>query len=227
MSSVAPFSLPIHGSLPNELVRHLVDQVWRTTSDHPGFAILAPTVPVDSKSLRRFMVQFVATFGECLGTPFVPERLGRFDQQVTTKFHRDGAPDASLLLLGYEPSTVRSRFFVADACRAASERGLGVNAYLSANNPMFPAGERSLGPYIQELVVPPETGAVVIVNNSLFPDDAPNPRFLGLLHKGTIERPDPTAHRVINSMGLTPDGPGAKRLPNDELDRFLARDDLD
>lgn len=137
------------------------------------------------------MVELVAAFGEAIGTPFVAERLGRFDQQVTTKFHRDGAPEESLLVLGYEPSSIQSRFFLADACRAARDAGVGVNAFLSANNPMFPSGERLLGPYVQELLVPRDTGAIVVVNNSLFPDDAPTPHLLGLLHKGTIERPDP------------------------------------
>ncbi len=189
--------------------------------------MIVPSSPVDSKTLRRFMVELVAAFGDAIGTTLVPERLGRYDQQVTTKFHRDGAPEASLLVLGYEPSSIQSRFFLADACRAASDAGMGVNAFFSANNPMFPSGERLLGPYVQELLVPRDTGAIVVVNNSLFPDDAPIPHLLGLLHKGTIERPDPHARRVINSMGLTPDVPNAKRLPDGEILRFLNRDDLD
>jgi hypothetical protein len=227
MEASSPFSLSFLDPIPTAAVARIANAVWRTSLDRDGFAVIVPSSPVDSKSLRRFMVDFVTAFGEAIGTPFVPERLGRFDQQVTTKFHRDGAPEASLLVLGYEPSSIQSRFFLADACRAANDAGMGVNAFLSANNPMFPNGERLLGPYVQELLVPRDTGAIVVVNNSLFPDDTPTPHLLGLLHKGTIERPDPHARRVINSMGLTPDVPNAKRLPDGEILRFLNRDDLD
>src|SRR5437762_2932958 len=86
------------------------DLVWRTTLNRPGFAVVRFVEPVDSHALRRVMLDIVAA----LPAEFVPERLGRFDQQVSSKLHRDGAPAASLLLLGYEPTTVRSRLLVAD-----------------------------------------------------------------------------------------------------------------
>ena len=41
--------------------------------------------------------------------PFAYLSMARFDQQETTKFHLDGAPAESLLMLGYEPSKIRSR----------------------------------------------------------------------------------------------------------------------
>lgn len=223
---IPPIALSFTDPLPATLARHLVARVWRTVLDQPGFAVLAPTQPTSSQELRRFLFSLADAFGEIVGTPFVAERLGRFDQQVTTKFHRDGAPEASLLILGYEPSTVRSRLFVADACRAAADAGVGVNAFLAANNPMFPAGEAKLRPYVHELLVPPETGAVVILNNSLFPDGSPAP-LLGLLHKGEIVNPDPSAGRVINSVGLTPDGPNARRLPAADVARYPSRLELD
>jgi hypothetical protein len=200
--------------------------VWRMALDEPGWAVLIPAEPFDSIGIRREMLWVLAALGDEAGNPFVIERLGRFDQQVTTKFHRDGAPDASLLILGYEPTAVRSRFFVADAHRAAERAGVGVNAFLSANNPMLPAGERVLGPFVTELTWPHELGAIVVVNNSLYPDDAPVVHPLGLLHKGVIEAPDPTARRVINSLGATPDGAG-RAVPDDEVRRFVEREGLD
>lgn len=227
MSAIPPLRIPFGEPLSADTLGRLVESVWRSSLDQPGFATIAPTQPVSSQALRRFLFTIGAAFGELLGIRFVPERLGRFDQQVTTKFHRDGAPEASLLVLGYESSTVRSRLFAADACRAAADAGLGVNAFLAANNPMFPTGEQKLRPYVQELLVPPDTGAVVILNNSLFPDGSVATPLLGLLHKGEIVTPDPAARRVINSVGFTPDGPHARRLPDEEVARYLDRQELD
>src|SRR5437764_7746997 len=111
------------------------------------------------------MVELVET----MPVEFVPERFGRFDQQVSSKFHRDGAPPASLLVLGYEATAVRSRFWIADASAAAVRAGLGLQQYLAAHNPMFPAGEAELSPFITELDLPLRESFLVVINNSLLP----------------------------------------------------------
>lgn len=206
-------------------------RVWRTSLDQPGWAVLIPAAVVDSFTLRRQMWQLLGELSaeaERAGLPpFVPERLGRFDQQVSTKFHRDGGPVESLLLLGYEPSRVRSRFYVADACRAATATGQGVNAFLTANNPMFPDGDLALSGVVTEVIWPHDRGAIVVVNNSLLPDDQSNCP-LGLLHKGWIEHPDPMATRVINSIGaMSADDTGRSVVAAEQVERFLTRADLD
>jgi hypothetical protein len=206
-------------------------RVWRTATTEPGWAVLVPTVPLDSFAIRREMVRVLRELSaeaERAGLPpFLVERLGRFDQQVSTRFHRDGGPAGSLLLLGYEPSRVASRFFVADAARAAEELGMGVNEFLAANNPLRPAGEATLAAVSTEVNWPVNRGAIVIVNNSLHPDGEPG-RPLGLLHKGLIEHPDPTAARVINSIGAMPaDEPGRAALPAAAVEAFVSRAELD
>ncbi len=213
---------------PAELFR----RVWRTTLNQPGWAYLSPNSPVGSIELRQAMWEVLGEFSaqaEHAGRPpFVSERLGRFDQQVSTKFHRDGGPAASLLILGYEPSRVRSRFFVADACRAADSVGKGVNAFLATHNPLFPHGEAALAGVITEVVWPHDRGAIIVVNNSLLPDDTTPGHPLGLLHKGWIEQPDPTATRVINSVGAMPAGePGREVIPPEQIEWFLTRAELD
>lgn len=209
----------------------LFSRVWRTTLHEPGWAVLVPVVSVDSIALRRGMVRVLTALSaeaERVGQPpFVVERLGRFDQQVSTRFHRDGGPAGSLLLLGYEPSRVTSRFFVADAARAAEAAGMGVNAFLAANNPLRPAGEAALAGVTTEVNWPADRGAIVIVNNSLFPDGEPG-RPLGLLHKGLIAHPDPTATRVINSIGAMPaDELGRLVVPTSAVEAFVSRVGLD
>ncbi len=209
----------------------LFRRVWRTTTTEPGWAVLVPDVPVDSFALRREMVRVLSEMSaeaERAGLPpFAVERLGRFDQQVSTRFHRDGAAPGSLLLLGYEPSRIVSRLFVADAARAAEVAGVGVNAFLKANHPLRPASEAALAGVTTELNWPADRGAIVVVNNSLFPDGEPG-RPLGLLHKGLIDHPDPKAARVINSLGAMPaDEPGRAALPASAVEAFVTRADLD
>src|SRR5262245_39434034 len=195
-------------------------RVWRTSLDEPGFALLRSAREVTSRELRRAMVELVAAFP----VAFVPERFGRFDQQVSSKFHRDGAPLASLLLLGYEPTTVRSRLFVADASRGAHEAGMALAEFVSRFNPMFPAGEAEYLPFVTELELPHGEPYVVAINNSLLPLGGANP--LGVLHKAVIDEPDPAARRVINSVGLTPVPSDFAKLSR-EVEHFLSRDNLD
>jgi hypothetical protein len=202
--------------------RKLFTQVWRSSLDLPGFAVLRFSKPVGSHELRRIMF----TLAEAFPVKFVVERLGRFDQQISSKFHRDGAPTASLLLLGYEATTVRSRIFIADSSRAAAEAHVPLPEFVAKFNPMFPAGEAKYLPFVTELELPHGEPYLVAINNSLLPfvPGVANP--LGVLHKALIDEPDSTAHRVINSVGLTlPSATTPKTAA--ELERFLTRDDLD
>ncbi len=206
--------------------RQLFDAVWRTSTARPGFAVLTFADEPDSQELRTRTLEVglaLAQFGN-----FWPERLGRFDQQITTRFHRDGAPVASLLTLAYEPSTVASRFYVADACRAAEDANLPVTEWLRRNNPMLPAGEATLAPTTAELNLPHGRAFLVILNNSLLPPDAPLPHLLGVLHKGEIPHPDPTQSRVITSVGWAVERADATRLlPDSALNEFVTRTGLD
>jgi hypothetical protein len=219
----ATISIPPTGDF-SSLAAHVFRRVWRTSLDEPGFAVLRFERAVTSKELRRAMCDLY----RAMPVQFVPERLGRFDQQVSSRFHRDGAPPASLLLLGYEPSTVGSRLFVADAHRAAVAAGLEIGAFLAAHNPMFPVGETKLGPFVTELVAPRGESYIVAMNNSLMPLDGGKSNPLGLLHKAIVTAPDPTGTRVINSIGLMVAGdPAGTPKSAADLDHFLTRDDLD
>jgi hypothetical protein len=217
----APLVLNPHAV--SDLAPEVFRRVWRSTLGEPGFALLRFAREVTSRELRRAMAELVEAFP----LRFVPERFGRFDQQVSSRFHRDGAPPASLLVLGYEPTPVRSRFWIADSSAAAVGAGMSLAEYLAANNPMFPSGEARLAPFITELDLPHGESFVVVVNNSQLPVDPGAGNPLGVLHKAVIPSPDPVARRVINSIGFTPAAEGVSGLPHSELERFLTRDDLD
>ena len=225
----ADYRFEYDGDTESGVWQRLLDAVWRTATDRPGFALVTFADELDTHELRAWMLTVGVTLGSYLPVGgFWPERLGRFDQQVTTRFHRDGAPAESLLTLGYEPSAVASRFFVADACRAAAAAGLSVTEFLHRHNPMQPAGEALLAPVTTELELPPGRACVVVLNNSMLPPDAPRPHVLGVLHKGEIPRPDPTRSRVINSVGWAVEGKTTTPLvPAEAVSEYVTRTGLD
>lgn len=207
---------------PAAAAAEVATAVWRTTLDQPGFAVVRFPHGVGSRELRRSMVSLI----DALPVRFVVERLGRFDQQVSSKLHRDGGPLASLLLLGYEATTVRSRVFIADASRAAAAAaGVPLPDFVARHNPMFPAGEAHYLHFVSEMPLPHGEPYLLAINNSLLPGpDGATP--LGVLHKAVIDTPNPAARRVINSIGLTLPGTAAAKSPAD-VERFVTRDDLD
>jgi hypothetical protein len=207
----------------------LVARVFRNDFSDPGFALLSLPASVSSADLRRAMVLLKAAlsaeYERRTGRHLTYLSLLRFDQQNTTRFHRDGGPDESYLMLVYEPSTVGSIPRVADYSRAASERGLPPAAFLREFNPLFPAGEKALAPYITELRVFDASRAnILLLNNNCLP---PGDGFPGVLHQATIPEPIPGQRRVINSTMLVsadaPDSPETQRRQAD----FLIRETLD
>src|SRR4051812_17888969 len=94
------------------------DLVWRFGFSPPGGCLIDVRADVPSQTFRAWMIALkkqLSSINLERGLPrFAVQSVGRFDAQVTTKFHLDGAPDQSLLILGYEPSNVPSRLFLAD-----------------------------------------------------------------------------------------------------------------
>ena len=198
----------------------LYELVWRTDFEMPGYAAI-DLPDHDTFALRRLMIEVQRAFTAISLSrgrkPFTIRSLGRFDQQVTTKFHLDGAPPESLLVLGYEPSTVRSVVRMADYSRAAHDLDMSPEEFLDRHNPMFMTSERLLQPYIAEVPAPlPGASRLVLVNNSKMPFDGVSPQ--GVLHQASIPIPDPTASRIINSMMLATDGENASEH---SLETFL------
>ena len=204
---------------PRPLAHAAAPRVFRTTLDAPGFAHfdlgdgLTPTVFRELLvSLGRELARLYHTrFSEALH--FVS--VSRFDQQSPTRPHRDGGPDASVLLLGYEPTEVHSRLYLMDYTRAAIERGLTPAEYLDCCNPAFGGDERLLETYTTE--VPgfrTEHYQIVVVNNSCLPIEKRDTGMLGLLHHAVIPARREGKSRPIDSLllGVTPDGLSEEQL---------------
>ena len=110
---------PSPGSQWDEtIVRRVYAQVFRTNFAMPGVALLSFQERISSQELRSLMWVLKNSLGalhhEATGKHLVYLSMGRFDSQVTTKFHLDGAPDEAFLMLGYESTPVRSELSIAD-----------------------------------------------------------------------------------------------------------------
>jgi hypothetical protein len=140
-----------------------------------------------------------------MGRDLVYQSLGRFDQQTTTKLHRDGGPDQSLLVLGYEQSEIQSELAIADYAWCAYDMGLSPEVFLTVHNPMFAQGEELLRPYTWKVDGFSNRHAqIVVINNSITPYSPVANAWQGVLHTATIPHPSGDLRRVVNSSMIVP-----------------------
>jgi hypothetical protein len=207
----------------------LADGIFRTTLDRPGFAHLLPGNFASAREFRGFLVslgdELARVYRERSGRSLGWFSLGRFDQQVTTEAHRDGAPEASVLLLGYEPTSVVSRLFLIDSTRAALDRDLTPTEFLDRFNPLRGEGRAILGAYTTELTgLDPGQFQVVAINNSVLPWELRERGMLGVLHRAWIPQPDPSAPRWVNSLILSGQEEGqAPRIAREAVRDFVEK----
>lgn len=220
-------------SLDRTLVETIHRLVCRTTFDQPGFCLLDLGRHTSALRQRALMVELMRELAEIertsTGRRLAYQSATRFDQQGTTKLHRDGGPDECFLMLGYEPTTVPSEVALADSARCAADLGITETELLEQHNPMFHEGEELLRPYLTRLDAFDRTSfQILLINNSLTAarHDGRLP-WKGVLHTATILAPDPSASRVINSSLIVslPEGAPEPFSEND-LNEFLTTDSV-
>ena len=201
------------------LVEAVAPLVFRADLEAPGFVLL--DLGRDS-SPARFRAHLI-DLGRALADHYVREfgdalrfaSVGRFDQQSPTRPHRDGGPDASLLLLGYEPTPVESRVYLLDYTRAAADRDLSPAEFLAEFDPAFGGNAQFLDSYTEEVDgFDPSRYQILLVNNSCLPYGDRRRGMLGVLHHAVIPSPDPARSRPIDSvlLGVTDAGLDDARL---------------
>lgn len=199
------------------LAARLAPAVFRTDFAAPSYALLDLGTGLSPHDFRATLVGL----GEALarqyrqrhGAELLFHSVSRFDQQAQTRPHRDGGPDASLLILGYEPTEVPSRVSLMDYSRAAFDRGITPAELLDCCNPAFGGNAEPLRPYTVDLTsFNPAHHQILVVNNSQIPYEERQRGMLGLLHHAVIEAPRPDRSRWIDSLllgvmdvGLTPE----------------------
>ena len=191
----------------NIAAERVYPQVFRRDFSFPGVALLSFQENIASTHLRLFMWTLKQTLSnmhyQTTGKRLVYLSMGRFDSQVTTKFHLDGAPDEAFLMLGYEQSQVQSELAIADYSRAAHDWGIIPRRLLDEFNPMYADNEKRLLPYIVRLTAfTPTRPHILLLNNSAMPYCPNSKNLLGVMHQATI-KPDAQAERIINSTMIT------------------------
>jgi hypothetical protein len=210
-----------------EFGRSLFPRVARTSLSEPGVALLQWTRDLTSRDLRSAMValyrEFLAFAKSQWNLSLQYLSLGRFDQQTTTRFHLDGGPEVSFLMLGYEPSRVDSQFAIADYSQAAFDAGCQPAEYLDRYNPMFPEGASRIVPYAFNIdAFNPSLSQILLINNSRQGWAKDTAGQLGVMHQGTISLPDPMAQRIINSTMIgIPAGSPVSLNPTPSRDRSI------
>lgn len=197
---------------PDELQSaHLAQQVYKLVCRYdltqPGFALVRLPQEMTSLNQRRLMVdlkeQLSLLHQSDTGRALDWFSMTRFDQKNTTKPHRDGAPNDSLLLLGYEPTTVQSKLSMADYSKCAQTLGITPEIFLEEYNPMYEKGLELLAPYTTQLTEFDITRyQLLIINNSCNPWSAEKPTWQGVLHCATVSTD--SGSRVINSTSICP-----------------------
>ena len=211
----------------SNLAAMVYTKVFRTDFSQPGFALINLQPEFGSQRQRRLMIELKHELArldhEQRGRNLVYQSLGRFDQQVTTKPHRDGGPDESILMLGYEPTTVESRVSLSDYSKCAFDLGITPAEFLDCHNPMFRDGQTRLTDYTTELIEFDHTCfQILIINNSMAPRG--NDRLLGVLHTAQIIAPDPDQLRVVNSTMIGFSEEAKSGISENEVDDFITTD---
>ena len=90
------------------LAPHLARDVFRTDFGKPGYVLLDLGTDLTPREFRARIITLARTLADGYyrrhGDLLRFHSASCFDQQAPTRPHRDGGPDASFLLLGYEPS---------------------------------------------------------------------------------------------------------------------------
>jgi len=213
-------------------VRSIAADIYRRTCrvdfDEPGFCVLNLGQAIDSVAFRQLMVDLkramAAIHESTTGNTLAYRSAARFDQQETTRPHLDGGPDASLLMLGYEPSEIDSELEISDYAKCAFDRGLTPKEFMAEYNPMFQPGYEMLRPYTTR--VPCFSKAdyqIVCINNSCSPYSESQSAWQGTLHTATMLTPDETACRFINSTMIASVPAGtADKIDAEELNDFVS-----
>jgi len=106
-------------------------------------------------------------------------------------------------MLGYEPSTIHSRVFLADYTRCACDLGVLPHAFLNEPFQVLPQPQQFLSRYVTELPQPQSGHSrLLLMNNSSLPFTPAGEYPLGVLHRAEIVAPSPSERRVVNSVML-------------------------
>lgn len=196
--------MPIKVKTPAFSIQELEEiykKVFRNSTDHPGFYFKDFGKDIGSVNFRSVMVELKEGLTELVNKNTNHQLnyhwLGRFDHQHTSGFHRDSADPNSILMLGYEPSDIDSRVFLADFSKLVEDKGISMLEYFGGDDVNTSRDEEEIEPYVTELApFPKDSYRLVILNNA----KSFNQPSFGVFHRGEVPEKSNGSDRVINSI---------------------------
>lgn len=182
----------------------IYESIFRDSTNDSGFYFQDMGKQIDSKTFRQIMIELKEGLSN-LCKKRSNKRLnyhwmGRFNHQHTSGFHRDNAAEHSFLILGYEPTKVDSRVYLADYTKLIEKENISLNTYFHSDQEENVASKDwSLKPYVSELTpFYKDTFRLVILDNS----KSFNEKTFGVFHRGEVLKSIDGEDRVINSIML-------------------------
>lgn len=182
----------------------IYEAVFRNSSEQPGFYFQDFGSQIDSATFRQKMVELKEGLSNLCelrtNQQLNYQGIGRFNHQHSSRFHRDSAEEHSFLMLGYEPTQVDSKVYVADYTKYIESQNISLEAYFGGNQSVNTASdEQLLEPYITELEPFSKNHyRLLLVNNS----KSFEAKTWGVFHRGEVLQKLEGEDRTLNYMML-------------------------
>ncbi len=187
-----------------EQLQAIYEAVFRSATTQPGFYYQDLGAQMDSKTFRQKMIALKVGLSEICtlraNKQLNFQGIGRFSHQQSSRFHRDSAEAHSFLMLGYEPTQVDSKVYVADYTKYIEDQNMSLADYFGGDQDVNIANsEQLLAPYITELApFPKDHYRLLLANNSKSFEE----KTFGVFHRGEVPQAIEGADRVLNYMTL-------------------------
>lgn len=191
------------------VVKRFFREVFRTNTRQPGFVRIEADIPgLTPEKFRALLMSLAQTISKAYNRQY-PSFLGirrteRFNALISTDMHRDAAKPHSLIILGYEPSTVKSRLRISDCTQWALDRGV-LNHYAQNQYWNLRPDEMSEVEAHYTMEVPgwnPKKYQILVINNGITPIHQSSMGMLGVAHQADVESTPVEGERYLNTIDL-------------------------
>lgn len=186
--------------LTNEELQTAFQAVFRDSIKQPGFYYWDFGNLIDSKTFRQNMVDLKNSLSRLcklhLNRRLNYQSVGRFNHQHSSLFHRDNGNPNSFLMLGYEPTKVDSKVYVADYSKYIEEEDISLEIFFEGERDInLIKNNNVLAPFVTELKpFQKENYRLLLLNNSKSFDD----KSYGIFHSAEIPQMIVGEDRVLN-----------------------------
>lgn len=215
-------------SFSKEEIDNIFVDVLRQSTEKPGFYYKDLGSDLGSISFRKLMLAVKEQLSELCknrrGKQINYQWMSRANHRNTSNFHIDTAPEESILILGYEPTTIESKVYLADFTKYLEEKDLEAQDYFrNSVNGNFAPDDEELTPYVSELTPFPKGHyRLVIINNSR----SYGQKSYGVFHRGEVPNNLEQEDRIVNAVMIAVCEMGVEESCSEYMISDFAKTDL-